>query len=404
MTGGRADGPADGAVRGPAPGGGEGGDGVEAEARAEGAGGADLRCGPILLSPGPVNLSHRVRRALLSPDLCHREEEFAGLQEEIRRRLLAVYGLAPERWTAVLFSGSGTAAVEAMVGGLVPREGRLLVVENGAYGERISRIAAAHGIPSVALRLEWGAPVPVESLEAMLEEERRVTHVAVVHHETTTGRLNDLAAIAAACEAGGAGLLVDGVSSFGGEELDFDGWGLEACAASANKCLHGVPGVALVVARREALSSLPAAPRSVYLDLGAYARAQDRRDTPFTPAVQGFQALAEALRELEDEGGWRARRERYARLAELVEEGLGRLGIRPHLPREGSSVVLRAYRLPAGMEYGEFHDGLKARGFIIYAGQGGLARRIFRVSTMGALSEAEVRAFVAAVEEVIRRR
>lgn len=363
----------------------------------------DARRGPILLNPGPVNLSDRVRRALLSPDLCHREEEFAELQEEIRRRVLAVYGLSDERWTAVLLSGSGTAAVEAMVGGLVPPEGRLLVVENGAYGERISRMAAAHGIPSEALRLEWGAPVAVEALEAMLEEHRSITHVAVVHHETTTGRLNDLPAVASACEARGAALLVDAVSSFGGEELDFDGWGLEACAASANKCLHGVPGVALVVARREALLR-EASVRSVYLDLGTYARAQDRRDTPFTPAVQGFQALAEALRELEEEGGWRARRARYARLAELVEEGLGRLGIRPLLPREESSVVLRAYRLPPGMGYGELHDGLKARGFIIYAGQGGLARRIFRVSTMGALSEAEVRAFVAGVGQVVGSR
>ncbi|MFQ5678238.1 MAG: 2-aminoethylphosphonate aminotransferase [Gemmatimonadota bacterium] len=359
------------------------------------------RGAPVLLNPGPVTLSERVRRALLRPDLCHREEEFSELQAEIRERLLAVYGLSPERWTAVLLGGSGTAAVEAMVGSLVSPAAGLLVIENGVYGERLSRIAEACGIAVSRLHLEWGARVEPAAVARLLEEAPTPTYLALVHHETTTGRLNDLARLAPLCREHGAGLLVDAVSSFGGEELEFEDWGLVAAAATANKCLHGVPGACFVILRREALPPRERAVRSVYLDLGSYARLQEAGGTPFTPAVQSFQALAEALRELVDQGGWRARRAHYARLQRSVERGLARVGIRPLIPGEESSVVLRAYLLPDGVTYEALHDGLKRRGFVIYSGQGDLARRIFRISTMGDLAPADMDRFLTAVEEVL---
>lgn len=362
------------------------------------------RRGPVLLNPGPVNLSERVRRALLAPDLCHREPEFADLQDEIRARLLSLYELDPSRWTAVLLGGSGTAAVEAMTASLIPGESQLLVVENGVYGERISRVAAAHGIVSEALGFEWGRAVEIARLRKRLESEPRLTHLAIVHHETTTGRLNDLAPVAAACRDAGVRLLVDGVSSFGAERIGFEDWGLAACAASANKCLHGVPGVAFVVLRRELLPTAAERPRSVYLDLSSHARTQDDRDTPFTPPVHALHALAEALRELEEGGGWESRRDRYDRLGRIVEEGLDALGVRPLLARGDCSVVLRAYRLPDRLSYAALHDGLKARGFVIYAGQGSLASRIFRVSTMGALEAADLQRFVDAFRAVLKER
>ncbi|MGH8583926.1 MAG: 2-aminoethylphosphonate aminotransferase, partial [Gammaproteobacteria bacterium] len=147
----------------------------------------------ILLNPGPVTLSECVRQALLRPDLCHREPELAELQGEIRRRLLAVYGLAPERWSAVLLTGSGTAAVEAMLSSLMPPDGELLILENGVYGERMRQIAAAHGIVHQVLTHPWQAPIDPARLAATLEDRPRISHVAAVHHETTTGRLNALA-------------------------------------------------------------------------------------------------------------------------------------------------------------------------------------------------------------------
>ena len=353
----------------------------------------------ILLNPGPVTLSDAVRRALTGPDLCHREAEYTALQARIRGHLLEVYGLDPEVWTAILLTGSGTAAVEAMVISLVPPEARLLVVENGVYGERISRIARLHEIACETLTLEWGAAVEAAPVGRAVEAVG-ATHVALVHHETTTGRLNDLAALGAVCTARGATLLVDAVSSYGGEELDLPGWGVTACAASANKCLHGVPGLAFVVTRHEAIEGARAAARTLYLDLATYHRAQEAGIPPFTPAVQVAYGLDAALDELAQAGGWRARRARYRTLAARVHAGMVGLGFSPLLPDGASSAVLTAFRLPPGLAYERLHDHLQQRGFTIYAGQGALAGEIVRIATMGAIGDADVERLLGAVAEV----
>ncbi len=187
----------------------------------------------ILLNPGPVTLSERVRSALLGPDLCHREVEFATLQDGLRRKLMAVYDLPADAWGATLLTGSGTAAVEAMITSLVPRDARVLVAENGVYGERMSRIAETYGIATTRIRAPWGERLDLEAIATALRATPH-SHVAVVHHETTTGRLNDLAALASVCKETGARLLLDGVSSFGAEDIDFEAWGIDACAATAN--------------------------------------------------------------------------------------------------------------------------------------------------------------------------
>lgn len=357
----------------------------------------------ILLNPGPVNLSSRVRNALTNPDLCHREPEFAALQQDIRARLLQAYDLAPAVWAAVLFTGSGTAAVEAMISSAVPQGGRLLILENGVYGERIGAMARVHGLDHVSLQHAWQAPLDPSRVEVCIDkaaaaENRRITHLAVVHHETTTGRLNRLNEIGALCKARGIGLLVDAVSSFGAEQLDFDAFGITACAATANKCLHGAPGVSFVVVNRAALPS--AARRSVYLDLATHCREQDAASTPFTPAIPAFHALREALGEFDEQGGWRTRRERYAALLSRVREGLMALAIEPLLPQEETSVVLNAFNLPRGIDYATLHDGLKQRGFVIYAGQAVLAQSLFRISTMGEISEHDIERLLAAVKQV----
>jgi 2-aminoethylphosphonate-pyruvate transaminase len=354
----------------------------------------------LLLNPGPVTLTERVRRSLLQTDLCHRESEFFDLQDEARTRLLNVYRLNPAHWAAVLMTGSGTAAVESMVAALVPENGKLLIVENGVYGERITQIARQYRIAHETVSHEWMQAPDVERIAARLDADRAFTHVAVIHHETTTGRLNDLKALGALCRERGVRLLVDGVSSFGAEAIDFVDSGIAAVAATANKCLHGVPGAAFVIVRRDALAA--AASRTYYLDLGRLARLQDERNTPFTPSVHAYYALVEALRELDDEGGWTARHARYAALAEQVRAGLATRGIAPALPPEQSSVVLRAYRLPRGLSYEQLHDGLKARGFVIYAGQGGLSAELFRISTMGNLQAADMERLLQGFSELAR--
>ncbi|WP_175681061.1 2-aminoethylphosphonate aminotransferase [Burkholderia cenocepacia] len=341
----------------------------------------------LLLNPGPVTLSERVRRSLLQPDLCHRESEFFDLQDEARARLVAAYELDPAEWAAVLMTGSGTAAVESMIAALVPQDGKLLVIENGVYGERITQIATQYGIAHAVLKHEWMQAPDLAQIAAKLDA-GGYSHVAVIHHETTTGRLNDLGAIAEVCRARGVKMLVDGVSSFGAEAIDFAGGDIDAVAATANKCLHGVPGAAFVIVRRSALAK--AASRTYYLDLGRLAKLQDQRNTPFTPSVHAYYALVEALREFDEAGGWRARHAHYKALADQAQAGLAARGMPLVLPEGASSVVLRAYRLPQGVTYEALHDGLKARGFVIYAGQGGLSKELFRISTMGAIQAADV--------------
>ena len=345
----------------------------------------------LLLNPGPVTLTERVRRSLLQPDLCHRESEFFDLQDEARRRLLSVYALDPAEWAAVLITGSGTAAVESMVAAMVPEGGRVLVVENGVYGERVAQICTQYRIAHQRLMGDWMRPPDLDAIAARLDEAAGVngfTHLAVVHHETTTGRLNDLVSLGQLCRERKVQMLVDGVSSFGAEAMDFGDAGVVAVAATANKCLHGVPGASFVVARRAALAN--AASRTYYLDLGRLASLQDRRGTPFTPAVHAYYALVEALREFADQGGRPARYQHYAALAGQVRAGLAALGIHEAIPAEQSSVVLRAYRLPPGLSYTVLHDALKADGFVIYAGQGDLSKTLFRISTMGNLTSADI--------------
>jgi 2-aminoethylphosphonate-pyruvate transaminase len=345
----------------------------------------------ILLNPGPVTLSARVRSSLLGPDLCHRESEFFDLQDELRSGLLAAYQCDAAAWSAVLLTGSGTAAVESMLTSLVPEAGAVLIAENGVYGERMAQICARFRIPHERLPGDWLQALDLARLERRLtagSAGTRFTHLAVVHHETTTGRLNPLAPLSELCRSHGVGLLVDAVSSFGAEEIDVRDESLVALAATANKCLHGVPGVAFVLARRGAVSK--GASRSYYLDLARLARLQDERNTPFTPAVQACYALAEGLREFAEQGGRPARYRRYAALAEQVRVGLAALGVAALLPPEDSSVVLRSYRLPAGVHYQGLHDALKNAGFVIYAGQGGLADSIFRIAHMGEISAGDM--------------
>jgi 2-aminoethylphosphonate-pyruvate transaminase len=287
-----------------------------------------------------------------------------------------------------------------MIAALVPEHGKLLVIENGVYGERITQIASQYRIPHETVKHDWMEAPDLGRIAAQLDAAGDFTHVAVIHHETTTGRLNDLQALAAVCRERGVRLLVDGVSSFGAEAIDFADSAIAAVAATANKCLHGVPGASFVVVRREALAQ--AASRTYYLDLGRLAKLQEQRNTPFTPSVHAYYALVEALREMADAGGWRARHAHYAALAEQARVGLAGRGMACVLAPEQSSVVLRAYRLPNGVSYAQLHDALKARGFVIYAGQGGLSAELFRISTMGNIQPADIDRLLQGFTELTR--
>ncbi len=266
----------------------------------------------ILLNPGPVTLSDRVRQALTAEDECHREPQFARLTLEIRDRLLAVYPQSQAAYEAVLLSGSGTTAVESMLSSLLPATGKTLVIVNGHYGQRIVAILQAHSKPHVAVEHDWLAPPDLARIEHTLAADRDIRYVVAVHNETTSGRLNDLDAVARLCRKFDCALLLDAVSSFGGERIDFESWNLEAVALTANKCLHAVPGVAVVIARKSVFTQRTSAARGLCLDLFRHQREQQTGYWPFTPPVQACFALREALCELEETGGWTARQRAIA--------------------------------------------------------------------------------------------
>lgn len=353
----------------------------------------------ILLNPGPVSISDGVRKAAVATDLCHREPEYFALQDRIRAGLTGVYGRNASEWTSVLLGGSGTTALEAMLSSLIPAGARLLVIENGVYGERISRIAEIHKVDFKSIHHEWTEVIDYKRVEDEIST-GDFTHVAAVHHETTTGRLNDVSRLADLCERYDTRLLLDAVSSFGAEDIPFQSAVLDACAATANKCLHGIPGLCFVLCRKSALERAVDPPRSLYLHLPIWANAQDQQGTPFTPPVNGLLALAQALAELSEQGGWRGRHAQYSNLANQVRRALSHVGVEPLLIPAESSCVLNAYRLPAGKTYADIHDGLKQRGFVIYSGQGGLATEMFRISTMGDISHYDMERLLAAITSV----
>lgn len=354
----------------------------------------------ILLNPGPVTLSQSVRNALNGDDLCHREPEFAAMTKRICQKLEAVYLTTQTEYKSVLLTTSGSGAVEAMLSTFSPSDGKTLVLCNGVYGERMVTMLQRQSKPVEALMNEWCSPLCPLKLEERLAL-GDITHVAVVHHETTTGRLNELSAIAAICLRYGAKLMIDAVSSFGAEWIDFDSWQPLAVAATANKCLHSIPGVAFVIARELALQQQKSAATTLYLDLQLYYREQRQGWSPFTQAVQGFMALEAALDEFHQLGGWQARRESYQRRGEMISSHLATHNIQPLLNLTESSCVLRTYVLSDTIEYHILHDELKKAGFTIYAGQGQLGGKVFRVAVMGAISDFEIQHLLMLFDKVM---
>ena len=365
----------------------------------------------ILLNPGPVNVSDRVRNALMGPDICHRESECAELIGTIRRKLLEAFVPGAEsEYTAILLTGSGTAAVEASIMSCLPPGKRLVHVNNGVYGERISSIIATQRLGIAEIKCKWDTPPDPEMILKSLKQQPSAYGVVMVHHETTLGLLNPVHEIAEHVDSRGGVFIVDSVSGLGGEPLDIAGRHMYMVAGTAGKCIQGFPGVSFVLVRKGFMENVVKYPkRSWYLNLGNYYTAQENGTIPFTPAVQLYAAFDEALSELLEEGVAN-RIERYGRMAALIRERLEALGVRAVLPPEQQSNSLTAFYLPEGLilrhgsgrAYAVLHDRLKERGYVIYAGQGHLESEIFRVANMGALQDTHVAGFLGAFEEVLK--
>ncbi len=356
----------------------------------------------ILLNPGPVNVSERVRQALVRPDICHRESEFSELLIRIQQKLLTAFVPGAESdYVAVVLTGSGTAAVEAAVMSCLPLGKRMLVLSNGVYGERLSNMIGLHRLGVSELKSEWHVRPDPERLRLALRQHPEVHAVSMVHHETTTGLINPVKDIAEVADSLNRVFVLDSVSGLGGEPIDIAGSHIYMVAGTAGKCIQGFPGVSFVLLRKGFLERMRAYPkRSWYLTLTNYVDDQGRGIVPFTPAVQVYYAFEEALNELLEEGVAN-RFQRYKRVAGRIRERMGQLGVQAFLPAELQSNTITAFHLPSGVSYSALHDQLKARGYVIYAGQGQLESKIFRIANMGALTEAQIRGFLGAFEEVV---
>ena len=355
----------------------------------------------IIFSPGPANISERVRGALSMPDIGHRESEFTEILLETRSLLLEVCGV-PSGYSCAVLSGSGTTGIEAAVTSLAGVTSGVLVLSNGVYGERAAQVAQVFGIPYTLEKFDWTVPLPLNRGEELIEATPHDV-VYLIHHETTTGVLNNLAEVARIAKARHKWVLADTVSSVAGEELDLPGWGVDLVIGSANKCLRGVPGASFVVVSNELLEVL-AQRRQVTFStdlVGTLSREEDG-ETPFTPPIQTINALREAARELLEEGVDR-RILHYQDIAESLRDGLASLELSFLVSREHLSNTMTSVMLPDGFTYKDLHQPMKERGYLIYKSQGPLSETTFRLGTVGLITQEHIGGFLDNFAQVLGR-
>ncbi|WP_139459299.1 2-aminoethylphosphonate--pyruvate transaminase [Aeromonas veronii] len=356
----------------------------------------------LLLTPGPLSTTATVRAAMLQ-DSCTWDADYnQGVVEPIRRELVRL-ATGPEYqsdYSAVLLQGSGSYVVESVLGSAIGVDECLLIINNGAYGARMGEMARCLGLRHYELDCgETTRPEPA-AIEAMLARHPEITHLAMVHCETTTGMLNPLDEVAELCQRRGIRLIVDAMSSFGGIPIDMGRLGIEFLISSANKCIQGVPGFGFVIARRAALAACAGRARSVSLDLHAQWQTMEQQGGKwrFTSPTHTVLAFAQALRELDEEGGIEARHQRYSENQRTLVAGMAALGFAPLLPEQWQSPIITAFYSPAHPDYrfADFYQRLKAQGFVIYPGKVSQAD-CFRIGNIGDVTPERVRDLLAAM-------
>lgn len=356
----------------------------------------------LLFTPGPLTTSSTVKQAMLR-DLGSRDAEFLAVVSSLRARLLDLADVAEPEYSAIPIQGSGTYGVEAALGTVVPRNGKLLVLCNGAYGERLATIARTIGIAHTRLAFPEDQPVDCAAAAAALDADPELGHVAIVHCETSTGLLNPVAELAQLTSSRGRTLIVDAMSSFGALPLALGRLGIDVLITSANKCLEGIPGCALVLARRALIEAASGNARSLSLDLSAQLRGLDKDGQfRFTPPTHVLLALVQALDELDAEGGIRGRGLRYSANQRTLLAGMQQLGFRTYLPATRLSPIITSFLMPTHprWHFPEFYRELAARGFVIYPGKVSQAD-CFRIGTIGRIQPEEIEILLAAIAEVL---
>ena len=356
---------------------------------------------PLLLTPGPLTTSRRVKEAMVH-DWGSRDGGFLAINKSVLEQLPVVVNASSSHVT-VPMQGSGTFAVEAMLTTFVPRAGKVLLLVNGAYGQRARQICDIAGRATQVHETPEDTAPDLEVVEHALRSDPSITHVFAVHCETTSGILNPIAEIGAVVERYRRKLLIDAMSAFGALPLDATATRFEALAASSNKCIEGVPGLGFVLCREAALAETKGNATTLTLDLSD--QWQNLRRTGqyrFTPPIQVIVSFHKALDEFWAEGGQAGRLRRYSENCRLLREGMGELGFKPLLPERLQAPIIVTFHMPrdAKFVFESFYDKLKERGYVIYPGKLTVAES-FRIGCIGKLTAEHMRNALAAIAEVL---
>ncbi|NOU69386.1 2-aminoethylphosphonate--pyruvate transaminase [Paenibacillus sp. LMG 31461] len=354
----------------------------------------------LLLTPGPLSTSKKVKAAMLR-DWCTWDQEYNQLVQSIRSRLVQMATTDPSAYTTVLMQGSGTFCVESVIGSVIPPTGKLLVLTNGAYGKRIAQMAEVLGIYAIVLDAGETKPVNVKQLEEVLKVDASITHVAVVHVETTTGMINPIEDVAKVSKKYGKTVIVDAMSSFGGVPVDVADLDIDFLISSANKCIQGVPGFGFIIAKKEALFTCKGLARSLSLDLYDQWETMEHGNGKwrYTSPTHTVRAFDQAMQELEEEGGVMARFERFTRNQQTLVEGMQKLGFQTLLPKEWQSPIITSFLFPDStvFSFDEFYARMKEEGFVIYPGKI-TAAPTFRIGNIGDVHLEDIHRLLQGVE------
>lgn len=356
----------------------------------------------ILLTPGPLTTTLRTKLAMLH-DWGSWDADFNAVTAGVRASLLDILH-GHDSHVVVPLQGSGTFSVEATVASVVPRDGHLLVLDNGAYCKRGAKISTLMGRKTTSLASDEARPVDTAALDTFLQKDPSITHVFLVHCETGAGVRNPLVEVAAICERRGVGLIVDAMSSFAALDIDARNTRFDALIAASGKCLEGVPGMGFVFLRKDILPACEGRSQSLAMDLyDQYVYMEKTGQWRFTPPTHVVAALAEAIAQFEEEGGQPARLARYTRNCEVLVNGMQALGFRPFLDAAVQAPIIVTFHAPNDPAYNfqRFYAAVRARGFLLYPGK--LTQvETFRVGCIGAIGAHEISQALHAVEQAMQ--
>ena len=357
----------------------------------------------LLLTPGPLTTSNGVRMAMLK-DWCTWDKEYNNIVQEIRDKLvkLAVPSGNYNNYTSVLMQGSGSFGVESVIGTALPENGKLLILSNGSYGNRMGEIAQALKINYIIEKFGDKEIINIDKIREILETNSDITHVSVVHSETTSGILNPIEKIGELVKEFNKIFIVDAMSSFGGIEIDIEEVKADFMVSSSNKCIQGVPGFSFIICRKEVLENCSGQARSLSLDLYNQWKVMEENNGKwrFTSPTHTVRAFYQALIELEKEGGIPAREKRYRKNNSILREGMKKLGFKILIPEEYQSPIITTFLAPTDSDYNfeNFYYKLKKEGFVIYPGKI-TDIESFRIGNIGEIYPDDIYALLKAIEK-----